>query len=410
MRNIVVMASTLKIAQFFMRLAPSLNQLGFRVIFFTLEFSAYYYLKRRKGEVYTPHDANPYSYNTSGFEIDFNKSIDVLSGKMNVNEASSLYTKTYKVISNIYEREERNIDGIFLWNGLSVEQQAATHFANKHNIRKLYFELSNIDGKIFADPWGTNATSKLYHHGSLLEKYKIDDMEYVKWREKYIREKRQNGLVPQRRKRFSDISVKTFLDGFGYLVYIRSGYSINYLKRRIKILLQNCKSMYKYDHVSYQNIQDKFIFFPLQVSYDTQVLINSDISLSEALDYAIKKAQSKKMILVVKPHPQEVDSWVLKKLYDLKKQSNILIVNDNTFSIIPYAFEVITINSTVGLEAKILGKKTTVLGRAFFKNFTQEDLKRYIMGYLINIDFFNKNTDIDIDQVHRLIKRLMSDE
>lgn len=410
MKNIIVMASTLKIAQFFLRLEPSLNQLGFRVVFYTLEFSAYCYIKKKNGEVYTPHDIKKWDSNLSLNEIDFNKSIDVLSNKMSVNEAFDLFSKTYQVITKIYNEKRGDIVGFFLWNGLSVEQQAATHFAKKHNIKKLYFELSNITGKIFSDPWGTNATSKLYYQPSLLEKYQIDNEEYINWRERYINEKKQNGLVPQRRKRFSDISVKTFLDGFGYLLYIRSGYSVNYLKRRIKILLQNFKRTYKYDDVSYQDIKDEFIFFPLQVSYDTQVLINSQISLSDALDYAIQEAKNKKMTLVIKPHPQEVDSWVLKKLYDLKMQNDILIVNDNTFSIIPYAAEVITINSTVGLEAKILEKKTKVLGKAFFKDFTQEDLKRYIIGYLINIDFFDKNAKIDINQTRRLIKRLISDE
>lgn len=410
MKNIIIMASTLKITKFFMRIEPRLNQLGFRAVFYTLEFSAYCYAKRRNREIYIPHNVDIHDNICNIQDIDFGKNIDVLSRKMSLSEASDLYTKTYQIISDIYKTKQKNIAGFFIWNGLSTEQQAATCFAVNHNIKKIYFELSNIPGKVFVDPCGTNAASELYENSSLLEKYRVSDEEYNKWREKYIREKKRNGLVPQRRKRFSDVSIKTFLDGFGYLFYTHSGFSIQYLKKRIHMLLQNCKQMYEYDTVSYQEIQGKFIFFPLQVSYDTQVLINSNISISEALDYAIQEAKHKKMALVVKPHPQEADSWVLEKLYRLKKTSGILIVNDNTFSIIPYAYEVITINSTVGLEAKILEKKTKILGKSFFKNFTQKDLKRYIIGYLIDMDFFDEDKEIDTYQTQRIIRRLMGNE
>ena len=142
----------------------------------------------------------------------------------------------------------------------------------------------------------------------------------------------------------------------------------------------------------------------MQVSYDSQIILNSDISLDKAIDYALEKAKSLGIDLVIKPHPQETEAWVLKKLQKLKVNDNVHIVNDNVFDIIPYASHVITINSTVGLETLILNKPLTVLGKAFYSNFTEKELKQYICGYLMDIDFFG-NDKIKKESIKLLLQR-----
>jgi len=50
---------------------------------------------------------------------------------------------------------------------------------------------------------------------------------------------------------------------------------------------------------------------------------------------------------------------------------------------------VVTINSTVGLEALLYGKKVVSLGRCFYKEFDQARLLKYIHSFLIDgIDYF----------------------
>lgn len=107
MKNIIIMASTLKITKFFMRIEPRLNQLGFRAVFYTLEFSAYCYAKRRNREIYIPHNVNIHDNICNIQDIDFGKNIDVLSRKMSLSEASDLYTKTYQIISDIYKTKQK---------------------------------------------------------------------------------------------------------------------------------------------------------------------------------------------------------------------------------------------------------------------------------------------------------------
>lgn len=79
----------------------------------------------------------------------------------------------------------------------------------------------------------------------------------------------------------------------------------------------------------------------------------------------------------------------ISEIVRLKEQSDkIIFTNDNTYKLIKNAIEVVTINSTVGLESLIMGKKTKILGKAFYESFTELDIARYIMGFLINEDYW----------------------
>ena len=79
---------------------------------------------------------------------------------------------------------------------------------------------------------------------------------------------------------------------------------------------------------------------------------------------------------------------------------NFYLVNQPTVSILKYCERVITINSTVGLEAMLMGKPVEFLGKSFYESLDKERMQNYIMSYLINIDFFGtaniKKSDIQI--------------
>ena len=88
----------------------------------------------------------------------------------------------------------------------------------------------------------------------------------------------------------------------------------------------------------------------------------------------------------------------------LRKKYKFNIVDNNTFEVITNAQKVITINSTVALEAMILNKPVEILGRSFYKFFNKERTKNYILGYLENIDFFS-NKEFTVEQIENLINR-----
>lgn len=137
--------------------------------------------------------------------------------------------------------------------------------------------------------------------------------------------------------------------------------------------------------------KEKYVFVPLQVSNDTQIIINSDVSLKYLIDYAYEYAKYSSIKVVIKPHPAERNDNILRYVNLLKeKNNNIIVSNDNTMKLIENSELVITINSTVGLEAMIVGKKIKFLGYSFYSKFNNNRLINYIMSFLKNVDYFGK--------------------
>jgi capsule polysaccharide modification protein KpsS len=117
-----------------------------------------------------------------------------------------------------------------------------------------------------------------------------------------------------------------------------------------------------------QAIPEKYIFIPLQVNTDTQVLIHSDfqdiqefISKVEKDFYALDSTIKNDLHLVFKIHPME--KGIIKYQFD----SRSFVINNDTNTLIQNSEFVITINSTVGFEALQQYKKVIVLGEAFYK-------------------------------------------
>lgn len=58
----------------------------------------------------------------------------------------------------------------------------------------------------------------------------------------------------------------------------------------------------------------------MQVSTDSQIVLNSDIGLMDSLSYSLKEAQRLGVILVVKLHPAEKSVEITKSLLMLRKK------------------------------------------------------------------------------------------
>lgn len=116
-------------------------------------------------------------------------------------------------------------------------------------------------------------------------------------------------------------------------------------------------------------LPQKYLFIPLQVPNDTQIVVNSPtIKSMEQLFYLLVNSWQKSLFsdhqLIFKAHP----SWPndFKHLID-SEQKNIHFANgNNTDELIKGATAVITINSTVGIEALLHRKPVLTLGDACY--------------------------------------------
>lgn len=114
-------------------------------------------------------------------------------------------------------------------------------------------------------------------------------------------------------------------------------------------------------------LPDSYIFIPLQVPNDTQIVSNSPwiTSMAEFIQQVEIAASSlsTSIKLVIKEHP----SWPQPFKLNHEKNKRIIFANsNNTQQLIENAQAIITINSTVGIESLLLNKKVITLGSACY--------------------------------------------
>ena len=149
----------------------------------------------------------------------------------------------------------------------------------------------------------------------------------------------------------------------------------------------------------------RYVFLPLQVSGDTQIKLHSDIGNLDAIRHAFEFAANESADLFVKLHPAETDAAEIDAIVRLQETYHFEIVTSPTTELLRHAYAVVTINSTVGLEAMLYGKRVVSLGRCFYKEFDRERMLKYIHSFLVDgIDYFGA-ARISADAARRVFAR-----
>ncbi|MGK0499675.1 MAG: capsular polysaccharide export protein [Oceanicoccus sp.] len=287
--------------------------------------------------------------------------------------------RTYLFNTPSFLFETNSFDRIIIWNGCHMLGEA---IAEKSAIEKIRFwELSNLPSKIQSSKYGVNAKSEIFSKPSLLDAYpEVDDNKHREWLNIYYQEK----MKPPAQSKVSPCKL-TYI----FFSYLLSPTSLS------KSTVENLKSLFIKIKTSnkknnQQLLPENFIFFPCQVSTDTQITINSNTNNIAAIETAFNIATKKAVDLVVKIHPAEKSFQEITRIKQFCQQPGITLCNNNTAQLLGKCIEVITINSTVGLEALIYNKPVTTLGKAVYSDFDQSRLKKYIHHHLISdIDYFN---------------------
>ena len=287
---------------------------------------------------------------------------------------------------------------LFLWNGSQLIERLTASVCPPE-VTKRYFEIANLQGKMFLDRKGVNAASSLYDSpDSLLGGDIPSDEEFESWRRENFDAQISRG-VPQAKaalafqwERPADALASRLGYGF-YPIGIRP-----ILSRFVgKLMNSTAAAELVNEYQVPEGSTAAYRFFPLQVSGDTQLLLNSDIGNLDALRRVFSECRRDGINLVVKIHPAENNRLALEKLRSVLNESRarggIYLSNQPTTSLIRNSEKVYTINSTVGLETLIAGKPLEVLGRAFYQHFVGRPdlLKCYLLRYLIPFDYFGSD-------------------
>ncbi|WP_324723393.1 hypothetical protein [Lelliottia sp. JS-SCA-14] len=279
----------------------------------------------------------------SRIDSDIRGSREFLIQKLEYQRCWNIYL--YILLQLMNKPELNGLRKMILCSGNGLAELPATLFCQQRSITTRYIELSNFPNKVFIDPQGSNARSALALNPKCLDALPdVPEDFHTQWMIGYEAEKRQPPLQARNNpceKLIAEISQDRVL---GH--------------------------------------QRGFIFLPLQVSYDTQLWLNADLRNEEAVRHASRLARQEKRDLVVKIHPAETEPSELVNIAKLQQRYKFKITQENTLDLIKASSRVVTINSTVGLEAKLYHKPVEVLGRAFYQNFSHEQLKKYLHRYL----------------------------
>lgn len=269
------------------------------------------------------------------------------------------------------------------WNGLRLGGQVATAYARANGLPTVFLELGNIEPKLFADPEGVNAASRLAAHPEMLDRYEVDDDEIAAWRQALIARKRAATIIPQAR-RIMKINPWFPADWFGALVLgIPQPLSMSVAQRvamRWRLTRRRLPPPVR--------PTEPYLFAPLQVSEDTNLLLFSKYDNRDLIAHAAAQARARGLKLVVKPHPAERDVALLEDIAALCAREGHLLTSHNTTDLIERSEEVITINSTVGLEAIAMGKPVSVLGESHYAGFSARQAAIYAIAHLLDVSPF----------------------
>lgn len=384
-------------AHFFIRFQKAADKMGYCIFYITDKYSAYQYLAKkliRDNKVFFIKESKIISF-PADFSIDIERRLKTFSDA----QIQEIYDATLSFLDMF---NDKPISCIFMWNGYRVIDHALQVYAYEKNIKTLYFEIANIPGKIFVDPQGTNARSLLQKKPEVLQDFLINFDDYLNWKREYIMEKMVQRTVKQAKHTPLGIAAKDYLWDIWGRLFKNGGCAIEYPFRRLyrrffKSHINMCNS---------NSIHGAYILFPLQVSNDTQVVLNANCSLLEAVRRSVKLARNQNVYLVIKPHPAEKNPTYVKQLLEVTSTyDKVIFSNENTFKLMKNALEVVTINSTVGLEALILGCNVHIIGKAFYENFhTEDDIARYIMGYLLDVDYWGEKP-LSTDILNKMLER-----
>ena len=395
MKKILVVATFNNHFRFFCRLAKTLRELDFETHFVTNKYSI---LKEAITSNVRIHGLKKIENSQFSGEItnSFEVAAESITHKNAEKIAGSVKTQLEKIL------DEDKYEYIFIWGGVRLIELVSAKVAAKRRIKTLFFELGNFPNKIFVDPNGTNAQSLLSNKPGLLATFDYDINDYRKWHDRYLADGLKKHLVPQSSSAVNVEYSKNIKDLFGF--YFKKLIQNEALLTKNKLVGKYLRKVVRisYDEVDLKTC--KYIFYPMQVNMDAQLILNSEVGNLEALEIANRSAKENGLTLLVKPHPGEVEFGFIKKVNNLKEKLGFKFVNENTIDLINNASEVVTINSTVGLQAKILNKKVTCLGKAFYNEFDENKLATYIQSYLVNADFWGE-ANISLDSAKRILDR-----
>ena len=251
--------------------------------------------------------------------------------------------------------EEEGFTDLIVWNGQLIFTLAGIHWAEKKNMKVWYMENGALPGTLQLDEKGVNTESSIT--GKSAQFFAEHDLDY---------DTEQSPIEPLSHPNKTLHPFEMFMryiNRFGWYWWMTRVFWKNFLPdQRGKKIRQSLPA-------DKATLPEKFIFVPLQVHDDTQIMVHSPLikNMEEFIDacHAAIKKVNPDMPIVVKEHPQDFgrqDYSALRQKYPGIIWLRKFPIND----ILAMASTVITVNSGVGIEALTFKRPVITLGDAFY--------------------------------------------
>lgn len=348
-----------------------------RIDYIANNLAIYLYLRVKRERVFYPRrkrvDGTP----------SLRDGFSVRTGRLSEATAEAVYGG-YRAFFETHVGAER-WDLMVLPSGRLAGQHGLADAARVAGVPTLYTGYGNVDNRIFADPQGTDRQSLLFSDPAILDALDPDLDGFEAWRARYVASRKVSHVVAQAK----GVGLKTRVLKFVQILFCQA-------ERALGLCSENeygLSELRKLEpaKIEFDALPDglRYAFFPLQVSTDAQVILNYHKGdLIEALREAVAFATSRGLPLVIKPHPAELNQKVLDEIHALKPALGFHISDGNTFRLIDGAEVVVTINSTVGLEAMLMDREVHFLGQTLYAAFDRRRMAAYVSRYLIDEPYF----------------------
>lgn len=386
MKNFLFLHATEKDKlNFFGELAIQVNKTGANVYmcaFSRLE-KAYYNKKGIKNIIFIPKLLKEKSKNLKEYQkftaeelddmfkftFDYNK---INKNKVNV-EKYRIITKSFlevlKVLKNKYD-----INNIVMWNHTFLFDRIGWYFSMKENLNNYIFEQGLFRPfTITLDNKAVNFGNSVPTNKEFYKKIEFDENRYNEFIEKpekinmnkNLSSKKENYLKKIIYEVIDDINASILKKEFKCSIYNK-----NILGRILRNIFNNKNNEDEFN----DKIPENYIFIPFQVKHDSQILLNSPnfknmeelVDIVSRISVEINNRIENKVYFIFKEHP--ADTYSYNKLYEKYKENKYMIFlkKFDTNKLIKDSKAILTINSTVGIEGLIKGKKVITLGEAFY--------------------------------------------
>ncbi|MDH6674552.1 capsule polysaccharide modification protein KpsS [Paenibacillus sp. LBL] len=273
----------------------------------------------------------------------------------NINLEASIYYRYWEEFLI-----EHQVDVIISWNGYLLPQLALAKAAKDHYtpIPILFCENGYENGTFVLDSQGVNSKSGFTSLSS----------DYLQGKSRALVEhNRERKIMQNKISLYFLLRIKLYFNSRSHKQYkdiIRYEFSQSIYR----------KIMNQFDVLTTsRKLPDRFIFFPLQVITDSQLLDNYNGSQESAISDLIKivehlnRDQDESIYLLIKDHPRQETRGYFQKLKKRYSSPYVRFIRSgNTSSLIQNAIAVVTINSSIGYQALQYRKNVFVLGHSIF--------------------------------------------